>query len=119
MAGWKPSGSAENSRLRTLGLRKVAIVADSSYLRFPHVAGNLLTFVAQDDVWLARLDEAVADSADSAGGARAWRLTSDRVPVAHPRLNPAGTHVAWSSTRTGASEAYAVAVDGGPINRLT
>ena len=122
MAGWKPSGSAENSRLRTLGLRKVAIVADSSYLRFPHVAGDLLTFVAEDDVWLARLDEAVADSADSAdsaGGARAWRLTSDRVPVAHPRLNPAGTHVAWSSTRTGASEAYAVAVDGGPINRLT
>ena len=88
-------------------------MADSSYLRFPHVSHDRLTFVAEDDIWLAPLDEAIGD------GARAWRLTSDRVPVTHPRLNPAGTHVAWSSTRTGASEAYAVAVDGGPINRLT
>jgi tricorn protease len=80
------------------------------------VAGDLLTFVAEDDAWPARLDEAAADSANAA---RAWRLTSDSVPVPHPRPNPAGTHVAWSSTRTGASEAYAVAVDGGPINRLT
>jgi tricorn protease len=88
-------------------------VADSSYLRFPHLAHNLLTFAAQDDVWLAPLDEA-AD-----GGARAWRLTSDRVPVTHPRLNPAGTRLAWSSTRSGASEAHAVAVDGGAISRLT
>ena len=88
-------------------------MADSSYLRFPHLAHNLLTFAAQDEVWLALLDEAAA------GGARAWRLTSDRVPVSHPRLNPAGTRLAWSSTRTGASEAHAAAVDGGPISRLT
>jgi tricorn protease len=88
-------------------------VADSAYLRFPHLAHNLLTFVAQDEVWLAPLDQAAA------GGARAWQLTSDRVPVTHPRLSPAGTRVAWSSTRTGASEAHAVAVDGGPISRLT
>ncbi|HET9172523.1 MAG TPA: PDZ domain-containing protein [Actinospica sp.] len=77
------------------------------------MARDLLTFVAQDDVWLARLDEARGD------GARAWRLTTDRVPVSHPRLNPSGTHLAWNSTRTGVNEAYAVAVDGGPINRLT
>jgi hypothetical protein len=82
-------------------------VADSSYLRFPRLAHNLLAFVAEDDVWLAPLDQA------SAGGARAWRSTSDRVPVAHPRLNPSGTHLAWTSTRTGADEAYAVAVDDG------
>lgn len=88
-------------------------MADSSYLRFPHLAHNLLTFVAEDDVWLAPLDQALS------GGARAWRLSSDQVPVTHPQLNPAGTHVAWSSTRTGANEAYAVAVDGGPISRLT
>ena len=88
-------------------------MADSSYLRFPHLARNLLAFTAEDDVWLAPLDQAVA------GRARAWRLTSDRVPVTHPRLNPAGTHLAWSSTRTGAGEAYAVPVDGGEINRLT
>ena len=91
----------------------VGRVSDYPYLRFPHLAHNLLTFVAEDDVWLASLDEATAN------GARAWRLTSDRVPVMHPRLNPAGTHVAWSSTRSGASEAYAVPVDGGEISRLT
>ena len=88
-------------------------MTENSYPRFPHLSGNLLTFVAEDDVWLAPLDQAVA------GGARAWRLTSDRTPVTHPRLNPSGTHLAWSSTRTGASEAHAVAVDGGEINRLT
>ena len=88
-------------------------MADSSYLRFPHLAHNLLAFAAEDDVWLAPLDQAVA------GGARAWRLTADRAAVTHPRLNPSGTHLAWNSTRTGASEAYAVTVDGGPISRLT
>ena len=94
-------------------MTKVGRVADLAYLRFPHLSGNLLTFVAEDDVWLAPLDQAVSSEA------RAWRLTADRNPAAHPRLNPSGTHVAWSSNRDGAGEAYAVRVDGGPINRLT
>ena len=88
-------------------------MAENNYLRFPHLAGNLLTFVAEDDVWLAPLDQAVAD------GARAWRLTADRTPAINPRLNPSGTHVAWSAAREGAREAYAVEVDGGSIKRLT
>ena len=92
---------------------RVGLVAENSYLRFPHLSGNLLTFVAEDDVWLAPVDAAVAD------GARAWRLTSDRTPPINPRLNPAGTHVAWTAAREGAREAYAVEVDGGPISRLT
>ena len=83
------------------------------YLRHPHLAHGLISFVADDDVWLASADEAVA------GTARAWRLTSDRTPVLSPRLNPSGTHVAWSAIREGAREAYAVAVDGGPIKQLT
>ena len=94
-------------------MRTVGRVADSSYLRFPHLAQNLLTFVAADDVWLAPLD-AAAD-----GGARAWRLTADRAAACHPRLSPAGTHVAWTSRRDGNGESYAVPVDGGPISRLT
>ena len=88
-------------------------MADSSYLRFPHLSQNLLTFVSEDDVWLAPLDEAVA------GTGRAWRLTADRTLVRNPRLNPSGTQLAWTSKRNGGLEAYAVAVDGGPINRLT
>jgi tricorn protease len=72
-----------------------------------------LTFVAEDDVWLAPLDQA------QDGGARAWRLTADRTPAVSPRLNPSATHVAWSAAREGAREAYAVEVDGGPVRRLT
>lgn len=105
-------------------------VASSSYLRFPHLAGDLVTFVAENDVWLAPLTEAAGGGGGgSAGGegGRAWRLTADQVPVLHPRLNPSATHVAWTSTRDGAGsmargsarEAYAVAVDGGPVQRLT
>ena len=95
----------------------VGDVPDYPYLRFPHLSQNLVTFVAEDDVWLAPLDEALSD--ETSGGARAWRLTADHIPPISPRLNPSGTHVAWSSTREGAREAYAVQVDGGPIKRLT
>jgi tricorn protease len=97
-------------------------VAESCYLRYPHIARDLITFTAEDDVWLASLSEA-ADGR----GTRAWRLTADRVPVLHPRLNPSAMHVAWTSTRDGTRslnrraprEAYAVSVDGGPVTRLT
>jgi tricorn protease len=97
-------------------------VAESSYLRYPHIARDLVTFTAEDDVWLASLSEAADGS-----GTQARRLTADRVPVRHPRLNPSATHVAWNSPRDGTRslswgaprEAYAVPVDGGPVSRLT
>ena len=97
-------------------------MAASSYLRYPHVARDLVTFTAEDDVWLASLSEA-ADGR----GARARRLTADRVPLLHPRLNPSATHVAWTSARDGTRslgrgaprEAYAVSAEGGPVRRLT
>jgi tricorn protease len=96
--------------------------AESCYLRYPHVARDLITFVAEDDVWLASLSEA-ADGRLT----RAWRLTADQAPVLHPRLNPSATHVAWTSTRDGSRslgrgaprEAYAVPAEGGPGGRLT
>jgi tricorn protease len=83
------------------------------YLRHPHLARDLLSFVAEDDVWLAPLAEAVA------GTARAWRLTSDRVQVFSPRLSPSGSHVAWSAVREGARESFVAPVEGGPIRQLT
>ena len=85
-----------------------AFMAASSYLRHPHLAHDLLTFIAEDDVWLVPVS-----------GGRASRLTSDRVPVTQPRLSPDARHVAWTSSRDGTAEAYAVAVDGGAANRLT
>jgi tricorn protease len=97
-------------------------VTDPYYLRYPDIQGDLIAFAAEDDVWLASLSEAA-----SGRGTRAWRLTADRAPVLHPRLNPSATHVAWTSTRDGTRslgrgaprEAYAVPVDGGPVRRLT
>ena len=97
-------------------------MADSCYLRYPHIARDLVTFAAEDDVWLASLSEAAG-----AGGTQARRLTTDRVPLLHPRLSPSATHVAWTSTRDGTRslsrraprEAYAVPVDDGPASRLT
>jgi hypothetical protein len=88
-------------------------VADSSYLRFPHLAHNLLTFVAEDDVWLAPLDEAAA------GTTRAWRLTSDRVPVSDPRLNPSAAP-GQEGVRGGAhpGEFAAAAAPASPGNHL-
>jgi tricorn protease len=97
-------------------------MAESCYLRYPHLARDLVTFAAEDDVWLASLSEAAGG-----GGTRAWRLTADRAPVLHPRLNPSATQVAWTSTRDGTRalsrgaqrEAYAVPTGGDPVTRLT
>lgn len=79
-----------------------------SYLRYPHVQGDLIAFTAEDDVWLAPLD-----------GGRAWRVSADNRPVAQPRISPDGTLVAWTSTRDGAPEVHLAPVDGGPSKRLT
>ena len=94
----------------------------TQYLRYPHAARDLITFAAEDDVWLAKLSAAV-----DGRGAQAWRLTADRAPVLHPRLNPSATHVAWTSTCDGSRssgrgaprEAHAACADGGPATRLT
>jgi len=79
-----------------------------AYLRYPHLHGDLVAFTAEDDVWIASLD-----------GGRAWRVSSDNVPVSTPRISPDGTTVAWTSTRDGAPEVHIAPVDGGPAKRLT
>jgi tricorn protease len=83
-------------------------VTVSGYLRYPHIHGDLLTFVAEDDVWIAPL-----------AGGRAWRVSADRVPVTHPRFSPDGARVAWTSCRDGDPEVHVAPVDGGPSRRLT
>jgi len=60
------------------------------YLRYPHLHGDLVTFVAGDDVWLGLV-----------AGGRAWRLSADDVPVSYPRFSRDGTSVAWASQRDG------------------
>ncbi len=83
-------------------------VAFPGYLRFPHVHGELLAFVAEDDVWLA-----------PAAGGRAWRLTSDRGRASYPRFSPDGALLAWTSQRDGGPEIYTAAADGGQAERRT
>ncbi|MGO9081940.1 MAG: S41 family peptidase [Streptosporangiaceae bacterium] len=78
------------------------------YLRYPHVHGNLITFVADDDIWLAPAD-----------GGRAWRVTADHAPARHPRLGPDGAAIAWTSTRDGVAEVYLAGTDGTDARRLT
>ncbi|GIH47113.1 tricorn protease [Microbispora rosea] len=83
-------------------------MANGAYLRFPHLNGDLLTFVADDDVWLA-----------PTGGGRAWRFTADRVEVSRPRFSSDGARIAWTSTREGEPEVFAAELDGGEGERLT
>ncbi len=72
-----------------------------AYLRYPHLHGDLLCFVAQHDVWLA----------PTAGG-RAWRLTREGAAVRNPRFSPDGRRVAYTSARTGAMEVHVTDLDG-------
>ncbi|MFF9816463.1 S41 family peptidase [Streptomyces sp. NPDC014006] len=80
-----------------------------SYLRMPHLHGDLLCFVAEDDLWLAPLD----------GRERAWRLTADRTKAGHPRFSPDGRLVAYTSWRTLDPEIHLEPVDGGTSRQLT
>jgi tricorn protease len=83
-------------------------VTSPGYLRFPHINGDLLGFVAEDDVWLA-----------PASGGRAWRLTSDGAQASYPRFSRDGGLVAWTSKRDGHPEVYTASADGGPATRRT
>ncbi len=80
----------------------------SGYLRYPHIHGDLLTFVAGDDVWLV-----------PAEGGRAWRLSADGAQVSYPRFARDGTRLAWTSWRDGQPEVYAADPEGGDAARLT
>jgi tricorn protease len=79
-----------------------------SYLRHPHLHGDLVTFVAEDDVWLAPLD-----------GGRAWRVSADQAAVAAPRFSPDGSRLAWTSWRDVDPEVHLAPAEGGASRRLT
>ncbi len=83
-------------------------MASDGYLRFPHLHADLLTFVADDDVWLAPAD-----------GGRAWRLSADRARASYPRLARDGRTVAWTSQRDGVPDVYQADLGGGVARRVT
>ena len=80
----------------------------SGYLRYPHIRGDVLTFTAGGDVWLA-----------PAEGGRAWRLSADDVPVSYPRFSRDGARIAWTSWRDGNPEVYVADTGGSTADRLT
>jgi tricorn protease len=77
-------------------------VTASRYLRYPHLRGDLLTFIADDDVWLAPTD-----------GGRAWRISADQAAAAYPRLSPDSGLIAWTSWRDGTAEIFLAATGEG------
>jgi tricorn protease len=83
-------------------------MTSAGYLRYPHIHGDLLAFVAGDEVWLAPV-----------GGGRAWPLTADGAPVGYPRFSPDGTKIAWTSSRDSGPEVYLAGTDGGDPVRLS
>jgi tricorn protease len=83
-------------------------VATSGYLSFPHVHGDLVAFVAEDDVWLAPV-----------AGGRGWRLSADQPLASRPRFSRDGSQVAWTGSRDDTAEVYLAATDGGISRRLT
>lgn len=80
----------------------------SSYFRFPHVHGDLVTFVAEDDVWIAPV-----------GGGRAWRVSSLQLPARNPRFTPDGKRLVWTVVQGTAPEVVTADVDGGGYRQLS
>ncbi|HEX8933237.1 MAG TPA: peptidase S41, partial [Pseudonocardiaceae bacterium] len=81
---------------------------NDSYLRYPTLHGELVGFVAQDDVWLGPLERD-----------RPWQLTSDHSPTRDLRFSPDGAHLAYVGQRDGVPELHVVATTGGPSVRTT
>ncbi|ALE05535.1 peptidase S41 [Arthrobacter sp. ERGS1:01] len=83
-------------------------MTSSSYFRYPHLHQDLLTFVAQDDVWVAPL-----------AGGRAWRVSAETSPPRNPRFTPDGKNLVWTVTRGAVPEVVTAPVDGGALKQLT
>lgn len=83
-------------------------MSNDAYIRFPHIRRETVVFVAENDIWVAARE-----------GGRAFRVSTDQVPVKSPRISPDGNLVAWSANRDGANEVYVAPVDGGVSRRLT
>ncbi|MCQ6270487.1 PDZ domain-containing protein [Pseudarthrobacter sp. R1] len=83
-------------------------MTSSSYFRYPHLHGDLVTFVAEDDVWIAPL-----------GGGRAWRVSSLQLPARNPRFTLDGQRLVWTVVQGTAPEVVSAAVNGGDYRQLT
>jgi tricorn protease len=83
-------------------------MTSSSYFRFPHLHGDLITFVAEDDVWIAPV-----------AGGRAWRISAQQLPARNPRFTPDGKRLVWTTIVGAAPEVVVANVDGGGYRQLS
>lgn len=79
-----------------------------AYLRQPTVAGDLIAFVAEDDIWIADLAGGVAERRSQSAG-----------ELSDPLLAPDGSWLAYIGRDTGEPEAWYLPTSGGPAERLT
>jgi tricorn protease len=83
-------------------------VNTAAYLRHPTIAGEVVAFVAEDDLWTVE-----------ATGGTAHRITANPGSITRPRLSPDGTMIAYVSRDEGVRDAWLMAVDGSAVRRLT
>ena len=100
--------SAGRVPLDTVPLDYDRTMTSSSYLRFPHVHGELVTFVAEDDIWIAPVS-----------GGRAWRVSSQQMPARNPRFTPDGKRLVWTAVVGTSPEVVTADVDGGGYKQLS
>ncbi len=87
---------------------RIVGMSSSSYFRYPHVHNDLVTFVAEDDVWVAPV-----------AGGRAWRVSAEQLPPRNPRFTPDGKYLVWTVQRGAAPEVVAASTQGHEFRQLT
>jgi len=81
---------------------------NAGYFRHPTIAGDVIAFVSEDDVWKV-----------PAEGGAASRLTAGLSEVSRPVLSPDGAHLAFTSREEHHAEVWCMAGSGGPAHRVT
>ena len=78
------------------------------FMRDPHVAGDLIVFSYQGDLWLVHRD-----------GSAPRRLTNHLARDVAPRFSPDGRWIAFSSDRFGNYDVFLIPAEGGEPTQLT
>ena len=85
-----------------------AVAVPIRFMRDPHVAGDLIVFSYQGDIWVAGRD-----------GSSPRRLTNHMARDVAPRFSSDGQWVAFSSDRFGNYDVWLIPVEGGEPTQLT
>ncbi|HEX9712422.1 MAG TPA: peptidase, partial [Actinomycetota bacterium] len=83
-------------------------MTENAYLRTPAIAGDVIAFVTEDDLWTVPADGGVA-----------VRFTAMRGEIARPAFSPDGALLAFSSKEEHHLEVYVAPASGGAPKRLT